>query len=802
MKLTRSRFAIITGYPPFQSTSQDDIYRKVKSIEYEWPEEVCPNEIPEEAKSLVASLLKSDAEERPDPDQIVAHPFFSMHRGNAIPFAIEPNCRSAKPQWLEESKPRGDVMSSRKKRIDIITLCQQCGVGFYPSGKATFPIVGKGIGQSMYVEIVAEDAAGLMPVVPLPEDTVYSYSDTPPMPPTISSAGFSTSRLLENASIGRQYRPNVSSAGSIPGGLRSHAATLRAQACTRVPLAREFTTGEPAKDSSTPKRHRSTTIRSNQRSSQALLENLPIRPTLNSVPSSRGAQTLPRGTKRITRSTTANAENEAKPKQAQLDTARANIPCSVSTPEVANYQDSPPAYTEVDAASNEKRGVQSGNPKSTVDSEVQEENPQDSAATNEALRGRLPQQVRSDADSMPAYTRPHRKGQEFRTVLISQHEVAECLPGTKPIEIVENLKTLFMNIFYHLQSTDGKYDPTLVPPTGSENLEALPIVVRWLDYTNKFGIGYILANGNVGCVFNGGEGRHSTSIVVPDAEDHLKKRKFTAYSERHQPVPKDGAWIEFFENAGEAGIRRVYAPPTDYQVEINEHGVPEKLSPGTNSHENEKRRAVSLWDKFGSYMTDTLVNGTEDLTDLASESLDAKTSPDGKKHDKPSGATSFVKFYQRLGNVGVWGFGDGGFQFNFPDHTKLIISNDGAWADFYHLSLKGADALAKGRVLDQEDLDERTLLSYPLRILLQGGYKYHNFKRYVEANNLRRKVLWVTSLLAQWKKNGGLGRMGTDKKLEDFMWKGAREIVNGNEKLIWVTCGAWGGDWRRETVAS
>ena len=69
-----------------------------------------------------------------------------------------------------------------------------------------------------------------------------------------------------------------------------------------------------------------------------------------------------------------------------------------------------------------------------------------------------------------------------------------------------------------------------------------------------------------------------------------------------------------------------------------------------------------------------------------------------------------VTFYQRLGDVGIWAFYDGSFQvclylisiiehrrmatntrqFNFPDHTKLILSADGSWCDFYHLPLEAA----------------------------------------------------------------------------------------------------------------
>ena len=83
-----SSFALLTGYPPFSDKVQEEIYRKVKSLDYTWPINT-RNEYPEEAKDLVKSLLKTNADERPEPDQIVAHRFFSMHGGNAIPSIIE-----------------------------------------------------------------------------------------------------------------------------------------------------------------------------------------------------------------------------------------------------------------------------------------------------------------------------------------------------------------------------------------------------------------------------------------------------------------------------------------------------------------------------------------------------------------------------------------------------------------------------------------------------------------------------------------------------------------------------------------
>ena len=68
---------MLTGKPPFQSTTADEIYRRAREREYDWPKlDTSENFISEETKDLVSILLQSP-EKRPDPDTIVQHPFFT-----------------------------------------------------------------------------------------------------------------------------------------------------------------------------------------------------------------------------------------------------------------------------------------------------------------------------------------------------------------------------------------------------------------------------------------------------------------------------------------------------------------------------------------------------------------------------------------------------------------------------------------------------------------------------------------------------------------------------------------------------
>ncbi|MCJ1291363.1 Cell cycle serine/threonine-protein kinase cdc5/MSD2 [Xylographa carneopallida] len=687
-------FALLTGYPPFSDKVQEEIYRKVRCLEYTWPANA-RNDYPEEAKALVSSLLKTSAEERPEPDQIVGHAFFSMHGADAIPSIIEIEDFSRKPGWLEDGSPRGDAMARTAPRVSVEVLGEQCGVGCFSD--IPYAVVGEHVGKSIYQELLWEESVGRAPTVPLPEEFVYASDN---------SAAFEK-EVKPRRPVNRR-----------PESMRIPSTRLKST-MTTAPSEAE----EPRK-----------TLPLRSTSSRSVVSNVASMriPSTRTKPSIKAISTQAEESKTVQmRSILSQTDNSTR---IPSHTSKSSITAIESVPEVSRLNK---PYCTASSGSQ---------PSVSIETKI---------------------------DSTPLCP---------PSTLIGPHDVSDCVTGSKPGEVVMMLERFSTTLAKCLRDITRANSSPILPTSKFRSIESRPHVVKWVDYTNKFGIGYILANGSIGCVFNGTEQRASTCIMVPNAEDHLRRRDTPTYTERYQIVPRHGASVTFLENRSEQGLSRTLIPPQHFSINIGKTGVPEKLSPVPNHYDNEKRRMLNLWDKFAKYMTQTLGEKTDGAPHLLAPG-----------NPPPGDADAFVKFYQRLGNVGIWAFANQTFQFNFPDHTKLVLSATDPGADFYHLSVAAAALLKKGRLLPKAALEERDVLSYPLGVLLAGRCADRDFSAVVAANELVAKVRFVREVVSVWARNGGLGCMGR----REMRWEGLAE-VGGRERAVWVTVGKGGGDARVE----
>ena len=182
----------------------------------------------------------------------------------------------------------------------------------------------------------------------------------------------------------------------------------------------------------------------------------------------------------------------------------------------------------------------------------------------------------------------------------------------------------------------------------------------------------------MGCVFKAENGQPASSVVLRSGEKHIRRKarsqetKSYEYSEVDQLVPRHGQSVEFYENCDNdplvprSAIRRAFVSPSVFEVKRTQNGpssVGIKLRHDLHGERGpadyEKIKRVKLVDQFGKYMIGSLGrHGDEGLNED-----DLMNKPNGQ----------FIKFYQRLGNVGVWGFGDGAFQVSLLPRLPIDI---------------------------------------------------------------------------------------------------------------------------------
>ncbi|KZF26095.1 Pkinase-domain-containing protein [Xylona heveae TC161] len=762
-------YAMFCGSPPFQSQTQEEIYRKVAKREYDWPHlSKCPNDIPNDARNLVSSLLV-DADSRPDADEIVSHPFFT--RGY-IPDRIDPCCRKLQPKW-PDNRPPADAATRAKYYRKWAQLCQACGVGMIDESQR-FPPVGRGLGRTVFKECQKEEAAGRTPIVPFPDDEVYLPFPTPsnwPSAQPIEETQHSFQTTYENTlpSLPPEKR-------AFPPEMMSCAAAIKAMSLKETvqettPIL-SVAARRPDKRSHAAKLRQDAQVAASPRS------------TAHRVQSTQGI--LSDGPIRAVKATAENIkvrgewiEDAVAPStnsktDAKKETLRAGAVRRAGTSKQLNSkssgtaleqpqpsQSSEPLPTRVTRARTGLRAVESIRVESAYQSST-------TAASQSRRAGTTSRSSSSRTSS--------RQG------LIGPDDSQEVLSNTLPNRVLAQLAKFHHNVSEALASQNVETRTAARKPA---SMKEGSIVVKWVDYTNKFGIGYVLNDGSIGCLMNARDGMPPGCILVRDGEKHMKRKASPSYPEKEEIVPQSGDPIEFLENRGEEGFVRSRVDAGMFKVTYDGEGTG-RLYPGVDTYENRKKETVMIWKKFAHYMHSTL-----------REDEDAASEGEGPASATGSQSKPCVKFFQRLGNVGVWGFVNGTFQFNFPDHTKIVMSEDGKWCDFYHLQPIAARALQHNDVeyLSNAMLDEREILSYSVRDMLRGSHGRHQFGDVIKANQFERKLYFIENVVLQWLANKGLGRQDLTQKIK---WEGMQEKTASGKrgKLVWVTVGARGEDVR------
>lgn len=839
---------MLTGYPPFQSKTQEEIYKKVRNLAYVWPKESeHTNFIPAEAKDLVAACLNLADEERPDPDDIVEHPFFNMYDG-CIPRQLDPSCRFNKPIWLKDAAPRGDNMirgygldSDEKLRAYVYQVddpsqryhsCKAafyslCGVGRKPDGTAR-KSVGRNCSKSAYSECETEDSRGLRPVVPLPSDFVYrwphdidgdwclmetSRKSIRTEDSAMDSSTLSRSSVSSRSNTVAASRTNAALAAAQQRRMegQNHAATLRQQARAGASSVRK-TQGisDVQQHSRTPRDvgDMEAAPAANPDVPSGSLADRPVR-TRRMASSSHAATMRENVAPQMAKSTSVPSGliyGKTRSQSRRLQ----SVGHGPYVPSISTSGERPAANQDAGRPIGRQsliRPSSRADPRAVPEKSERRTSPiEDASASKQNSHAASTSHGVSRSNSKTGPGGKTARSSLGLSPLFHNEDLCELLPATSLNDVNTDIRLMLANLVNHAPGRRR----------GTARKQPHAYVIKWVDYTNRYGIGYVLDDGSVGCLFRGENGQPATSVVIRDGEKHIRRKarsvdsdegKGIPYSEADQFVPRNGSPVELYENQdddllGCRGIRRAYISPSLFDVKSSR--VKQMRNNSGLEHERadvEKIKRVKLVDQFGKYMIGSL--GRHDDEGIAD---DVPTYNSGQ----------FIKFYQRLGNVGVWGFGDGAFQFNFPDHTKLVISpgrtrSSSPWIDFYHLSSSAARYfLAKGK-MHPSGFDTRAVASDEAATFLSivNGITLNavedRIREILDANAFAQKISFVKDVLKSWIKYGRLGgrplssrsSSGEDSVPPEMFWQGVQErsqTGSHGTKFVWVTVGAPDGD--------
>jgi myosin-1 len=554
------------GKAPFHASKREDIYKKLQQREYKWPEvSKTQNDISTDLKDLVSSLLVHE-DDRPGPDEIVSHSFFKT---KFIPDCLDSSCVSKKPHWPNIRPPNAETLQ-RGFSESWAKLCKESGVGIYAPGKI-YPLGGAKRIVSVVKDCEKEIAAGRAPVVPIPKDRVYL-----PFPERINILG----KVTCSSEIAEEQ---VSSEES--------------------PQLAEISANERTKKASQVPKPSSRRLKENAEPMQAVVQEHPNpTPTMKRKNSSRKKQ------EEAKESSSRQPSGERSYKQRAIPTRQTSQEQPVETKPMISRQPSrrerpAPAPTTarptVAARSRQASTVKQPTLPRTYSAPVL-----DAPRRTRTLRA-------VSASEEPI---PEEKAPEVMVVIPDDAEpsleIVDIIPSfTDPNVVLARVAKLRDNIASALSGKSSVRERSAAPQT-------LPFVSKWVDYAKKHGVGYVMEDGSIGCLFNATSRHPVTHAVVRHGYAHLQK------------AGKD--------------LEAVGQVPLEYYA----HRAGDELR-RTEVEGDRKRTTGILWAKFGRYMCQQL--GQHEIQRALAG-------------DDFTGQTVFVRYYQRLGTVGVWGFSNGCFQ--------------------------------------------------------------------------------------------------------------------------------------------
>lgn len=759
-------YTLAVGKAPFHASTKEEIYKKLKSGTYTWPELSTTTNQSADLRNLVAKLLVPE-EQRLAPDQIVSENFFKIA---FVPPSIPTSAKEKAPMWPDVSVPSAETIR-RGYSETWYTICKQSGVGEYGEGK-TFRLNGGKRVKSIVHDMAQEALLGRQPTMPIPKDTVYIS--------TVSSWDNNGSSDEEGA--GHEEGGQTSRSRGLKQISHNEVASTRPEVAARKAArdaelmppppqpparpGRTATVRRMARTISEETADSKGTVRISPDETPQVLQVSRTRPPTGAASTSATLRELNNSSSsagrsgRLQQACESDSENPRRTGTVKrsADASLARRPRGLSKPARKDR----PGCADIPG------------PLATLD-ELKQVSPIKRSRKKQAETDVVEILSDPEAEGMvpapPALSLPPPPIMPRKLPVPRKNtRNANGIPGTDPDTVLQRLNVLRDNLASALAN---RTLPSIAPET---EMETLPFVSRWVDYSRKHGVGYVMSDGTVGCIINASAKNQTpiTHVFVRNGQRWLARvgKNF----EHIDQVP-----LEILEDHGAEGIARKTYKALGSAKE------------GPLAAEDERRRTLSiLWVKFGRYMCQSL---------------------DGDEADQGRVDGNFVRFYQRIGNVGIWAFADGclqvslgvkvftsrfkliSSQVHFPDHTKLVISSSGSAVSATCISPEAAAYLASHSDLLPHHVSSREVYTDTISSLLHEGGRIRS--RVVKANVLPQKLAFVLRVVEQWISNAGLGRLDADEGAEaigeKLYWEGLT-VKDGARKVDRVTVGRYGGD--------
>ena len=629
-------YTLAVGKAPFHATTKDEIYKKLKSGTYTWPELSTTTNQSSDLRNLVSSLLVPE-DQRPVPDQIVSQNFFKIA---FVPLSIPSGAKEKQPKWPDPSLPSPEVI--RRGYSDTwYAACNEAGVGEYETGRC-FKLNGGARVRSVVHDLVAENEMGRAPTMPIPKDVVYTS------PVTDWSADWTDSENCVKIEVPQPVKSIA----------RSEGTQLKEISHNTVAIPKPATSGPSSRASARdaelmpppPRPGRTGTIRKAARTiseEAASAANAVVKVASDGfIPASRLTRVrqatapvavVPSSANRTVETKEAT-ESLAPEKPARTAITKRSADASLARrPRQTKPKERPkspdvlgPLATldELKQVSPLKRPRRKAAEAEVIeilsDPEPEEQQPSVSTSSStpaEAILS-LPPPPRMTSNRLPV---------PRKTSATSSNPDPDSITGTSPDAVLERLKAFRANIA-------AAIDNTTTSRTLPDVATSLPFVTRWVDYSRKHGVGYVLSDGTVGCVINASRNGDwpVTHVIVRNGQKWLTKLGNNVAG--MQSVP-----FEILEDCGAQGIKK--------KIYKGLGSVKE----GPLRDEAERRRSLTvLWHKFGRYMCSSI---------------------DGEEWDLNARSDNFVRFYQRIQSVGMWAFADGCLQVRYAKPSFAAISS-------------------------------------------------------------------------------------------------------------------------------